>query len=306
MSLAACAGIVRSMTSLDRRPPIEILGRRLLARGEAWADGARWRGWAWELLWFGLKQGWACLFGGLMLGLILATWLWWPDGAAMSRYDFLVVGAVLIQAGMLAFRLESREEAAVIFLFHVAGTVMELFKTAHGSWVYPEDSVLRIGAVPLFSGFMYAAVGSYIARVQRIFHIRVTDYPPFGVTALLATVVYVNFFSHHWLPDIRLALFVATAVVFGRGRFWFTADRRRRSMPLLVGYFLVALFIWLAENLGTLGRAWAYPGQEAGWEMVSLSKLGSWFLLMIISVVLVSIVRRPEAEPPSPATPSGP
>ena len=31
---------------------------------------------------------------------------------------------------MLAFRLESREEAAVIFLFHVAGTVMELFKTA--------------------------------------------------------------------------------------------------------------------------------------------------------------------------------
>jgi len=304
MSLAACAGIDRSMTSLDRRPPIEILGRRLLARGEAWADGARWRGWAWELLWFGLKQGWACLFGGLMLGLILATWLWWPDGAALSRYDFLVVGAVLIQAGMLAFRLESREEAAVIFLFHVAGTVMELFKTAHGSWVYPEDSVLRIGAVPLFSGFMYAAVGSYIARVQRVFHIRVTDYPPFIVTALLATAVYVNFFSHHWLPDVRLALFAATAVVFGRGSFWVTADRRRRSMPLLVGYFLVALFIWLAENLGTLGRAWAYPGQEAGWEMVSLSKLGSWCLLMIISVVLVSIVRRPEAEPPSPATPS--
>jgi uncharacterized membrane protein YoaT (DUF817 family) len=279
-----------------RRLPLEALGRRLMRGGEAWADRSRLRRYACEFLWFGLKQGWACLFGGLMLALIVATHLWWPEGAAVSRYDFLVVGAVAIQAGMLAFRLESREEAAVIFLFHVAGTVMELFKTAHGSWVYPEDSVLRIGAVPLFSGFMYAAVGSYIARVQRIFHIRVRDYPPMWTTWLLAAAIYINFFSHHWLPDVRIALFAATAVLFGRGRFWFTADRRRRSMPLLAGYGLVALFIWLAENLGTFGRAWAYPGQEGGWEMVGLTKLGSWFLLMIVSVVLVSIVRRPEEE----------
>jgi uncharacterized membrane protein YoaT (DUF817 family) len=31
--------------------------------------------------------------------------------------------------------------------------------------------------------------------------------------------------------------------------------------------------------------------------MVSLDKLGSWFLLMMISVVLVSLVHRPEEEP---------
>ncbi|MFN7179796.1 DUF817 family protein, partial [Hyphomonas sp.] len=37
---------------------------------------------------------------------------------------------------------------------------------------------------------------------------------------------------------------------------------------------------------------WAYPGQENGWEMVSLSKLGSWYLLMIISFVLVATVHR--------------
>ncbi|MNY55137.1 hypothetical protein D3C86_1910870 [compost metagenome] len=67
-------------------------------------------------------------------------------------------------------------------------------------------------------------------------------------------------------------------------------------MPLLLGYFLVALFIWFAENLGTFARAWVYPGQADGWEMVSLNKLGAWFLLMIISVVLVSIVHRPEEE----------
>ncbi|MBX9707829.1 MAG: DUF817 domain-containing protein [Caulobacteraceae bacterium] len=280
-----------------RRLPLETWGRHWLGRVQAWADRRAWSRYGFEFLWFGLKQAWACLFGGAMLALILATFLLWPDDSPISRYDFLVVGAVLVQIAMLALKLETWAEARVILLFHIAGTIMELFKTAHGSWIYPEDSVLRIGAVPLFSGFMYAAVGSYIARVQRIFHIRVRGYPPLWTTWVLAAAIYVNFFAHHWLPDIRLALFVATALLFGQGWFWFTADRARLKMPLLLGYFLVALFIWFAENLGTFGRAWIYPGQEAGWEMVSLAKLGSWYLLMIISVVLVSLVHRPEEEP---------
>jgi uncharacterized membrane protein YoaT (DUF817 family) len=283
--------------TIASRLPLEAWGRRWLVAAQGWADRSRLNGWAFEFLWFGLKQAWACLFGGAMLALILGTWLLWPDESPVSRYDFLVVGAVAIQVAMLALRLETWAEARVILLFHIAGTIMELFKTAHGSWLYPEESLLRIGAVPLFSGFMYAAVGSYIARVQRIFHIRVRHYPPEWTTWVLAAAIYVNFFAHHWLPDIRIALFVATVLLFGRGWFHFTADRRRRSMPLLVGFFLVALFIWFAENLATFGRAWAYPGQEAGWEMVSLAKLGSWFLLMIISVVLVSLVHRPEEEP---------
>jgi uncharacterized membrane protein YoaT (DUF817 family) len=278
------------------RLPLETWGRRLLARAQHWSDRRAWSRLGFEFLMFGVKQGWACLFGGAMLALIVATFLWWPEEAALSRYDFLVVGAAAIQAAMLAFRLESWEEARVIFLFHLAGTIMELFKTAHGSWVYPEDSLLRIGAVPLFSGFMYAAVGSYIARVQRIFHIRVARYPPLWTTWGLAGAIYVNFFAHHWLPDVRLALFAATALLFGRSWFHFTADRRRRSMPILLGYFLVALFIWIAENLATFGRAWAYPGQADGWELVGPEKLGSWFLLMIVSVVLVSVVHRPEEE----------
>jgi uncharacterized membrane protein YoaT (DUF817 family) len=279
------------------RLPLESWGRRVLAAAEAWAGPSRLRAGLLEFLWFGLKQAYACLFGGAMLGLILGTFLLWPDDSPVSRYDFLVVAAVLIQALMLALKLESWAEARVILLFHVAGTIMELFKTAHGSWIYPEDSVLRIGAVPLFSGFMYAAVGSYIARVQRIFHIRMRGYPPVWTTWVLAAAIYVNFFAHHWLPDVRLALFAATVLLFGRGWFYFTADRMRLRMPLLLGFFLVALFIWFAENLGTLSRAWAYPGQEAGWEPVSLAKLGSWFLLMIISVVMVSLVHRPEEEP---------
>ncbi len=279
------------------RLPLEARAGHWLKRTQAWADRRAWSRYGFEFLVFGLKQAWACLFGALMLVLLVGSHLLWPENAPLARYDFLVLGALAIQAAMLILKLESWEEARVILVFHVVGTIMELFKTYQGSWIYPEPSLLRIGDVPLFSGFMYAAVGSYIARVWRIFDIRFRHYPPLWTTWVLAAAIYVNFFAHHWLPDVRLALFVLTAVLFGRGWFYFTPDRRRRSMPFLLGFFLVATFIWLAENLGTFARAWIYPGQEDGWHMVSFAKLGSWFLLLMISVVLVSLVHRPEPEP---------
>lgn len=276
--------------------PLERWGRDFLARLQTHADRTRFGRLAFEFLMFGLKQGWACIFGGAMLALLMGTALWYPADAPLARYDFLVIGAVLIQAAMLAFRLETLDEAKVIMAFHVVGTVMELFKTAAGSWIYPEPSLLRIGEVPLFSGFMYAAVGSYIARIWRIFDIRFSHYPPVWTTVALAAGIYVNFFAHHWIWDFRWLLFAATALLFWRTRFYFTPDRTRRWMPALLGFLLVALFIWIAENLGTWARAWVYPDQQGGWSPVSLAKLGSWYLLMIISVVLVSLVQRPQAE----------
>jgi uncharacterized membrane protein YoaT (DUF817 family) len=108
-----------------------------------------WRAYLYEFLLFGFKQGWACLFGGLLLALLLATHLFYPNNAALARYDFLTLAAVGIQIAMLAFRLETMEEAKVILAFHIVGTIMEFFKTAHGSWIYPEESLLRIGGVPL-------------------------------------------------------------------------------------------------------------------------------------------------------------
>ena len=281
-------------TSPETRLPLEAWGRGILAAIERRADRTQIGRWAFEFLMFGLKQGWACLFGGLMLTLLFATNFLWPKDALLARYDFLVIAAVAIQVGMLWLKLESWEEAKVIFVFHVVGTIMELFKTAHGSWLYPEAGLLKIGMVPLFSGFMYAAVGSYIARIWRIFDIRFSGYPPAWTTWLLAAAIYLNFFMHHWLPDIRWGLFAATALLFWKSWFWFTPDRRQRGMPVLLGFGLVALFIWLAENIGTYSRAWLYPGQEHGWSPVSLAKIGSWYLLMIISFVLVSLVHRPE------------
>lgn len=258
---------------------------------EAFDPGAGWRLWLYEFLLFGIKQAWACLFGGLLLFLLLVTHLFYPDDAALHRYDFLTLAAVGIQAAMLIFRLETLGEAKVILLFHIVGTVMELFKTAVGSWVYPEASVLHIGAVPLFSGFMYAAVGSYIARVWRIFDFRFSHYPQRWTTWLLAAAIYINFFSHHWTLDIRWALFAATAVMFWRTKVHFRNWRTHRWMPLIIGFGLVALFIWFAENIATFANAWNYPGQEREWEMVSIAKYGSWYLLMLISFVLVELVQ---------------
>ena len=252
-----------------------------------------------ELVRFGVKQGWACLFGALLLALLIGTHLFYPKGPWLTRYDFLFLAAVTIQAAMLAFRLETWEEARVILVFHVVGTAMEIFKTSIGSWLYPEASLARIGGVPLFSGFMYAAIGSYIARCWRLFDFRFTRHPPLWALSLLATAIYINFFAHHYLPDARPVLFALTALLFGRCWVHFKVWRVHRRMPLLLGFALVALFIWLAENIGTFTAAWMYPSQRLGWSLVSLGKLGAWFLLMIVSYALVALLNRPDMHHPS-------
>jgi uncharacterized membrane protein YoaT (DUF817 family) len=224
--------------------------------------------------------------------LLLSSWLLYPADAWLSRYDFLTLAALAIQVALLACGLETREEASVILLFHIAGTIMEVFKTSAGSWIYPEASFLRIGGVPLFSGFMYASIGSYIARAWRLFDFRFVRHPPFAATAWLAVAIYANFFTHHYLPDMRLLLFAATAWLFGPAWVEFRIREAHRRMPLLLGLVLVATFIWLAENIGTFTSAWRYPAQRDSWHMVPLQKLGAWLLLMTISYVMVSAVAR--------------
>ena len=261
------------------------LGARAILRGP-WTSGC------YEFLRFGVKQGWASLFGGLLLVLLMGTYLFWPRGAALARYDFLFLSCLAIQGALLATRMETWEEARVIFVFHLVGTVMEIFKTAMGSWTYPEANLFRIGGVPLFTGFMYAAVGSYIARAWRLFAFRFTRHPPFWAVLALAVAIYVNFFTHHFTWDARWVLFAATGLLFGRCWIHFRPWRRYRRMPMIVGLLLVALFIWVAENLGTFAGAWLYPNQRGGWAPVPLSKLGAWFLLMIISYALVFALHR--------------
>jgi len=218
--------------------------------------------------------------------------MFWPASAPLARYDFVTLMAIAIQAVLLATGLETRREAAVIVLFHVTGTLMEVFKTATGSWVYPGPSILHIGSVPLFTGFMYASVGSYIARAWRLFEFRFARHPRWSYTALLAMAIYLNFFADHYRVDLRWLLFVVVAWMFGPCWVHYRVRRKYRRMPLLLGFMLVALFIWLAENLGTFTRAWYYPAQHRVWHLVPPEKIGSWLLLMIISYVMVSALYR--------------
>jgi uncharacterized membrane protein YoaT (DUF817 family) len=278
---------VARFTSVERA--IDGYAHRLLDRAPVGGVRAR----LVEFLVFGLKQGWACIFGAAMLAVLAGTRIWYPDDAALARNDFLVLAAVAIQLVMVVFRLETLRELRVIVLFHIVGTGMELFKTDVGSWVYEGEGLLRIGGVPLYSGFMYAAVGSYMVRVYRMFDLRFERYPRRWITAVLAAVIYVNFFSHHYVFDARYLLLVAIVVVFGRTGMQFTVFRSRFRMPLVVAFLLVAIFIWLAENIATWAGAWAYPDQLDGWHLVSVAKLGSWFLLMMVSVVLVAWVYPP-------------
>ncbi len=246
-----------------------------------------------EFLRFGMKQAWACLFGALMLSLLIGTYLFYPHDAALARYDFLFLAALFLQVSLLGFGLETIEEAKVIAAYHVVGTVMEIFKTSVGSWIYPDDSFFRIAGVPLFSGFMYSCIGSYLCRAWTLFHLEFKAHPPIAWLVALSVAIYANFFAHHYVPDIRWLLFIAAAVLFARTRVYFVNWRSYRWMPLLPGLLLVTAFIWVAENVGTFTRTWLYPSQRSAWSLVSAGKFGSWFLLLIISYTLVALIKKP-------------
>ena len=246
-----------------------------------------WRALARKLWIFGLRQAWSAMFGGIMLAAIIATkFVHLP---LLARYDWLFIIAVLTQIGMLVFRLERIHEAATIVLFHLVGLGMELFKTSDGigSWHYPEHSVIHLAGVLLFSGFMYAAVGSYIARSWRVMKLNFSNYPPRWQTIVLAIAIYINFFTHHYIWDFRYVLFLATFWLYRKTVVSYVLNKAVHTMHVLVGFFLIAFFIWIAENIGTYTRTWLYPGQEVDWHVVSLHKLGSWMLLMIISFIMV-------------------
>ena len=242
-------------------------------------------------LWaFGIRQAWAALFGGLMLaGIILTGYVELPW---LPRYDWLFIYAIGIQLFMLLTKLEKPHEVLTIFLFHLVGLGMELFKTSAsiGSWSYPGDAFFRIGNVPLFSGFMYAAVGSYIARAWRVLDLSFQPYPRRRWTLLLAVAIYVNFFTHHYIYDIRYMLFLAILILYGRTWVSYSINTKVRRMPLVVGFFLIALFIWLAENIGTYTNVWLYPNQTVHWHMVGFHKIGSWLLLMVISFIMIDLL----------------
>ncbi|MGY2075178.1 DUF817 domain-containing protein [Blastococcus sp. SYSU DS0828] len=240
-----------------------------------------------QLLRFGWVQAQCCLFAVLFfLGLGLARLVPLPIDPA----DALLIWSLGVTLVLWLVRWETGREVAVIFGFHLVGLALELYKVRQGSWSYPDTGVATIGGVPLYSGFMYAAVGSYICQAWRRFELRITNYRA-RTTAAVAALVYLNFFTSHAIWDVRLPLAVALLAATWRTWVHFTVGRRRYAMPLALSFVLIGFFLWVAENAATLLRAWQYPSQESVWTLVHAAKLGSWSLLVVVSIVLVAAVK---------------
>jgi uncharacterized membrane protein YoaT (DUF817 family) len=237
-----------------------------------------------QLLRFAWLEARACAFAVVIFaGLALSTVLPLP----IARYDALLVYGVLATVAFWTLRLETGREVLGTLAFHVVGLVFEVLKVRLGSWSYPEDALTKVAGVPLYSGFMYAAVGSYIARAWRLLDLRLTAYRPVA-TAVLAAAIYANFLTHHVLPDVRLLLALLLVAVTWRTWVHYTVGEHRYRMPLAVSFVLIGFFLWLAENVSTVFQAWQYPDQADGWSMVHVGKFGSWALLVVVSFVLVA------------------
>ncbi len=237
------------------------------------------------------KHLWAGLYGGLLGLAMYLSALGWQDGWALPRNDLLFLVAVALQVAFLALHVETPSEARALAAFGLMGLGMELFKVAEGSWSYEQEGVFMLGGVPLFVAFAYAAVPATIMRMLRLFDMRFAPFPPIWALSILAAAIYLNFFTFHYTIDIRLVLFAATVLMFGRTWIWFRVGTGMYRMPMLVSLFGVALSMWLAENLGTLTGTWRYADQQMG-EAVNLATMGSWFLMICVALAVVLLADR--------------
>lgn len=236
------------------------------------------------------KEALACIFpvgifGCLALGKLLRI-------PGVPRYDLILLLCLGLQFAVLRLGIETKEEARASLVFHGCGLAMEIFKVHMGSWAYPGFAYSKIAGVPLYSGFMYASVAGSIHQAWRRFDLRLHPWPSQWLSIAVSPAVYVNFFSQHFVGDLRWILAAAILVVFGRTWVSFEVDGVRRRMPLCLSFVLIGLFIWFAENLATALGAWSYPYQRSGWTLVHPSKLGSWSLLVILSFVVVALQKR--------------
>ncbi len=236
---------------------------------------------------FVVKQATSCLFAALILvGLAVTAIvdLPWP------RYDALLVYALAVTLVLWLTKWETNRELGVIFGFHLLGLGAEIWGVSVGAWSYTDEGNARIFDVPLFSGFMYASIGSYICQAWRRLDMRVTEYRPVLMTTV-AVLMYVNFFTDDIGPDMRIPLSFAALVVLGRTRIHFTVAGRRIRMPLAIGIALTGMVVWLAENVGTYFGAWTWAYQRDGWEMVHVGTMGSWAILVSLSFALIATVK---------------
>lgn len=245
-----------------------------------------------ELLAFGFKEALSCLFPVfifLMLGLTKFVMV-----PFVPRYDLLLITCLLMQWWMYRRGLETKRDLMTICVFHLLGIAMEIFKVHHGSWEYPEFAYSKVGGVPLYSGFMYGSVASYICQAWRRFNLKLEHWPSLSVSVAFAVVIYGNFYANRYVSDIRFIIIPLLILAFVLTSVHFETNGVVRRMPVILSFVLISLFLWFAENVGTSLGAWRYPYQEGAWTMVRPHIITSWFLLCIVSVIIVVLLEQLE------------
>lgn len=239
-----------------------------------------------QLFTFGYKQALCCIFPvAIFITLALSKVI---DISWLPRYDFILIICLGVQFMMVYSKLESMDELKVITLFHIIGLALELFKIRVGSWAYPEFAYSKIGGVPLYSGFMYASVASYICQAWHRFDLKFYNWPKNYITYPLATLIYLNFFFHHFTIDIRWWLIASLFIIFRKSYVTFKVNNAIYKQNIILSFLLIGFFIWIAENIATFFGAWQYPDQAHEWNLVHPGKITAWFLLVIISIIIVA------------------
>lgn len=235
---------------------------------------------------FGYHQAMSCIFPVIIFLTLAVTKV--VDVPLIYRYDAILIVCLLAQVGMVVFKLETIDELKVICVFHLIGLALELYKVQMGSWSYPEEGWSKIFGVPLYSGFMYASVASYICQAWRRFDLQIIGWPRLTFTVFISLAIYLNFLTHHYMWDVRWVLTVLLFIIFYKTAVTFTVNKEVYRMPMVLSFQLIGFFIWIAENISTLLGAWQYPNQQHTWKIVHIGKFSSWFLLVVISVIIVA------------------
>lgn len=243
-----------------------------------------------QLIYFGREQALSCVFPVVIFGSLALTQV--IPLPLLPRYDWLLLIFLLMQWWMVHSGLETKDELKVITLFHLIGLALEIFKVNMGSWSYPEEGYMKILGVPLYSGFMYASVASYLCQAWRRLDVQLVKWPPFLLVVPLAAAIYLNFFVHHFWIDIRWWLSGLVLVVFWRSWVNYEVNGSRYRMPIVLSFTLIGFFIWVAENIATFFGAWQYPNQTDAWSLVHLGKVSSWLLLVIVSFLIVATLKQ--------------
>ncbi|AYL96257.1 DUF817 domain-containing protein [Mucilaginibacter celer] len=227
----------------------------------------------------------SCLFPVLVFVMLGLSHLF---AGILPRYDFMLMTCLLIQAALYYTGIETKDEVLVICVFHLLGLLMELFKVHYGSWVYPEFAYFKVGGVPLYSGFMYASVASFMCQAWRRLNLQIVNWPSHIITRTIGALIYVNFFTNHFIMDVRYAVGVLILYFFRRSVVIYYLQGTAYRMPAIIAFILIGFFIWLAENIATRLGAWKYAYQHHTWAMVNYQKISSWAFLVIVSFIIVA------------------